>query len=105
MFVYVKICDNLEIVRRLLKVLIKISRQKHQYLERTVHPKKWWPFTSFDKNGRLNQMFCMHKKREMETKIKNNCCFAQARYSLTKLCNIFDEAFFVDVSIYVLYRT
>ena len=39
------------------------------------------------------------QKREMETKNKNNCCFAQALYSLTKLCNIFDEAFFVDVSI------
>ena len=69
MFVSVKTCDNLEIVRQLLKVLIKISRQKHQYLERTVHPKKWWPHTSFDKNGRLNQIFCM-QKREMETKIK-----------------------------------
>ena len=35
----------------------------------------------------------------METKNKNNRCFAQARCSLTELCNIFDEAFLVDVSI------
>ena len=63
-----------------------------------MNPKKWWP-QSFDKNGRLNQILSM-QKREMETKIRNNCCYAQARYSLTKLCNIFDEAFFVDVSIY-----
>ena len=26
-------------------------------------------------------------------------CFAKARYLLTKLCNIFDEAFLFDVSI------
>ena len=64
-----------------------------------MHPKKWWPHTSFDKNGRLNQNFFL-QKREMETKIKNNSCFVQARYSLTKLCNIFDEVFFVDVSIH-----
>ena len=36
----------------------------------------------------------------METRNKKKLCFAQARYLLTKLCNIFDEAFLFDVSIY-----
>ena len=35
----------------------------------------------------------------METKTKKNPCFAQTPYSLTKLCNIFDEAFLFDISI------
>ena len=35
----------------------------------------------------------------METKIKKNPSFAQARYLKTKLYNIFDEAFLFDVSI------
>ena len=35
----------------------------------------------------------------METKTEKNPCFARTRYSLTKLCNIFDEAFLFDVSI------
>ena len=69
MFVSVKNCDYLEFVRRLFKVLIKISRRKHQYLERTVHPKKRWPHTSFDKNGHLNQIFCM-RKREIEINLR-----------------------------------
>ena len=43
--------------------------------------------------------------REMETKNEYDSCFAQARYLLTKLCNIFDEAFLFDVSILGRVRT
>ena len=71
---------------------------KNQYLWRRVYPKKWGSNTIFDKNGRRNQIFCM-QLREMETKKKKDPCFAQARYLLAKLCNIFDEAFLFDVSI------
>ena len=42
------------------------------------------------------------QQREMETQNKKKYCFAQAQYSLVKLCNIFDEAFFVDVSILLI---
>ena len=43
-------------------------------------------------------MFCM-RKREIETKTKENPYLPQTRYLLTKLCNIFDDAFLFDVSI------
>ena len=37
---------------------------------------------------------------EKERKNKINANFVYIVYLLTKLCNIFDEAFFIDVSIY-----
>ena len=37
----------------------------------------------------------------MKIKTKKKDCFVQARYLLTKLCNIFDEAFLFDVSIVI----
>ena len=64
-----------------------------------MHPKKWGPNTIFDKDGLRNQIFCM-QSREIETKNKLYPCFAKARYLLTKLCNIFVEAFLFDVSIF-----
>ena len=36
---------------------------------------------------------------ERERKNKENAKFVYIVYLLTKLCNIFDEAFFIDVSI------
>ena len=36
---------------------------------------------------------------ERERKNKENANFVYIIYLLTKLCNIFDEAFFIDVSI------
>ena len=36
---------------------------------------------------------------EMESKNKENGNFVHIVYLLAKLCNIFDEAFFIDVSI------
>ena len=40
---------------------------------------------------------------ERERKNKENANFVYIVYLLTKLCNIFDEAFFIDVSIHVLF--
>ena len=37
---------------------------------------------------------------ENERKNKENANFVYIVYLLAKLCNIFDEAFFIDVSIY-----
>ena len=37
---------------------------------------------------------------EKERKNKENANFVYIVYLLTKLCNIFDEAFFIDVSIF-----
>ena len=37
---------------------------------------------------------------ERERKNKENANFVYIVYLLTKLCNIFDEAFFIDVSIH-----
>ena len=36
---------------------------------------------------------------ERERKNKENANFVHIEYLLAKLCNIFDEAFFIDVSI------
>ena len=36
---------------------------------------------------------------ERECKNEENANFVQSVYLLAKLCNIFDEAFFIDVSI------
>ena len=38
---------------------------------------------------------------ESERKNKENANYVHIVYLLAKLCNIFDEAFFIDVSIYV----
>ena len=47
----------------------------------------------------LNQIrFMLYLEREREN--KKNVKFVYVVYILTKLCNIFDEAFFIDVSIY-----
>ena len=46
----------------------------------------------------LNQIrFMLYIEREREN--KKNVNFVYIVYLLTKLCNIFDEAFFIDVSI------
>ena len=46
----------------------------------------------------LNQIrFMLYHEREREN--KKNANFVYIVYLLTKLCNIFDEAFFIDVSI------
>ena len=37
---------------------------------------------------------------ERERKNKEKVTFVYIVYLLTKLCNVFDEAFFIDVSIY-----
>ena len=37
---------------------------------------------------------------ERERKNEENANFVHIVYLLTKLCNIFDEAFFIEVSIY-----
>ena len=39
---------------------------------------------------------------ERECKNEENANFVESVYLLVKLCNIFDEAFFIDVSIYFL---
>ena len=39
---------------------------------------------------------------ERECKNEENANFVQSVYLLAKLCNIFDEAFFIDVSILAL---
>ena len=59
MIVSVQNCDTLEFVKQFCKGLNKIPQQKDQYLRPRVNPKKWCPHTSFKKNGRLNQIFCM----------------------------------------------
>ena len=47
----------------------------------------------------LNQIrFMLYHERE--SKNKENANFVYIVYLLTKLCNIFDEAFFIDVSIF-----
>ena len=46
----------------------------------------------------LNQIrFTLYHEKERKNKINAN--FVYIVYLLTKLCNIFDEAFFIDVSI------
>ena len=46
----------------------------------------------------LNQIrFMLYHEREREN--KKNAKFVYIVYLLTKLCNIFDEAFFIDISI------
>ena len=42
----------------------------------------------------------LYHERERENKKNTN--FVYTVYLLTKLCTIFDEAFFIDVSIYML---
>ena len=47
----------------------------------------------------LNQIrFMLYHERERES--KKNANFVYIVYLLTKLCNIFDEAFFIDVNIH-----
>ena len=53
---------------------------------------------NLDKNWRLNQTIFM-QYYETETKNKEGPCFAQVRHLLTKLCDIFHEAFLFDVSL------
>ena len=57
-----------------------------------VHPRK------FEKTVHLNQIRLM-LYHERERNNEENANFVYIVYLLTKLCNIFDEAFFIDVSI------
>ena len=51
-------------------------------------------------NAHLNQIrFMLYHERERKNKINAN--FVYIVYLLTRLCNIFDEAFFIDVSIFM----
>ena len=52
------------------------------------------------KNGAPTQVLLNHKR---ERKNKENANFVHIMYLLAKLCNIFDEAFFIDVSIYLYF--
>ena len=45
------------------------------------------------------RLMLYHKRKR---KNKENANFVHIVYLLAKLCNIFDEAFFIDVSIYCL---
>ena len=75
----------------------QFSRQKHLYLNIRVHFKNNAP-TRFEKSTHLNQIrFMLYHERECE--IKENANFVHIVYLLAKLCNIFCEEFFIDVSI------
>ena len=56
------------------------------------------PVQVLRKNAHLNQIrFMLYHERERKN--KKNANFIYIVYLLTRLCNIFDEAFFTDVSI------
>ena len=59
---------------------------------------------SFEKSAQLNQIrFMLYHERERKN--KENAIFIHIVYLLAKLCNIFGEAFFIDVSIYSICYT
>ena len=98
MFVSVKICDILEFVKRLFKVLAQFNDKTNQYLGRRVHPKNGDQIQYLIKIGAETKSFVCNYAR-WKPKHKKDPCFAQVRYLLTKLCNIFDDVFLFDVSI------
>ena len=73
------------------------SRQKRLYNDVRMHFKEWYTHASFEKNAHVNQIrFMLYHERERKN--KENANFVDIVYLLAKLCNIFDEAFFIDVS-------
>ena len=56
------------------------------------------PTHVFEKSAHFNQIrYMLYHKRERKNEENEN--FVLIVYLLAKLCNIFDEAFFIDVSI------
>ena len=55
--------------------------------------------TSFEKSAHINQSRFLMLYHERERKNEENANFVHIVYLLAKLCNIFDKAFFIDVSI------
>ena len=54
------------------------------------------------KNAHLNRIrFMLYHERERKNKENANFVYTCIVYLLTKLYNIFDEAFFIDVSIFI----
>ena len=101
MFVSVKICDILEFVKRLFKVLTKFHGKNISTMGAGCILKNGDPTQFLIKMGTATKSFVYNNVR-WKQKNKKNPSFAQARYLWTKLCIIFDEAFLFDVSIYPL---
>ena len=76
----------------------EFSRQKRLYNDVRVYFEKGCTHASIEKNAHLNQIrFMLFHERECQN--KENANFVHIVYLLAKLCTIFDEAFFINVSI------